>query len=108
MRRDDLGVDIDPAFIENYYKALVGHFFKILPMKESNEASLPTYLESLQIEMLGCQRLIAAVSPNPLYMSLLGILQYLIDNPSCGSKTVKREVFKAISICNKLSTTGKS
>ena len=36
------------------------------------------------------------------YVSLLAILQYLIDNPETSVHTVKREVFRAISICNKL------
>jgi len=35
-------------------------------------------------------------------VSLLNILQYLIDNPECSLTVVKREVFRAISICNKL------
>ena len=35
-------------------------------------------------------------------MTLISILQYLIDTPDCPVQDVKREVFRAISICNKL------
>ena len=36
------------------------------------------------------------------YMTLLSILQYMIDNPECSVTSVKREVFRAISIINKI------
>ena len=37
------------------------------------------------------------------FVSLMAIVQYLIDNPETETRTVKREIFRAISICNKLS-----
>lgn len=52
--------------------------------------------------MLGFNELILAIQDDPLFVSLLNILQYLIDNPECSLVVVKREVFRAISICNKL------
>ncbi|MBQ8559409.1 MAG: hypothetical protein IJ439_05430 [Tyzzerella sp.] len=59
-------------------------------------------MQSLQTELLGCKDFIPEVGENPQYLTLLAILQYLIDNPSCTVVIVKREVFRAISICNKL------
>lgn len=96
------GVPMDAAVLSNYLRTLVNLFFKILPIWESGESSLDTYMRSLQAELLGCKELIDAIHADPMFLSLISILQYLIDNPSCEVPTVKREVFKAISICNKL------
>lgn len=89
--------------LSNYFKMLVNHFFKILPIRENEEGSLQVYIKSLQIELLGCNELVCAIHNDASYLTLISILQYLLDNPSCPVKDVKREVFKAISICNKLS-----
>lgn len=96
------GVPIDIEILHNYFKNLVNHFFKILPIREQNEESLITYMQSLQAELLGCKGLISVFQNDALYLTLLSILQYLIDNPECSVKEVRREVFRAISICNKL------
>lgn len=93
---------IDAEILHKYFKNLVNHFFKILPMREENEESLITYMQSLQAELLGCKGLISAIQNDASYLTLLSILQYLIDNPECTVREVKREVFRAISICNKL------
>lgn len=97
------GLPIKSEFVQSYFHALVHRFFKILPIYEENSESLPIYIDSLQLELLGCESLILALQSHPSYITLLSILQYFIDNPECGRKKVKREVFRAISICNKLS-----
>lgn len=96
------GVPITTELLRNYFHNLVNQFFKILPMRENEESSLPTYMQSLQVELLGCQELIGDLHNDASYLTLLAVLQYLIDNPSCSVREVKREVFKCISICNKL------
>lgn len=96
------GQSIDQEVLHNYFRNLVNLFFKILPIREANEKSLTTYMQSLQAELLGCKSLISAIQNDASYLTLLAILQYLIDNPDCSIKEVKREVFRAISICNKL------
>lgn len=96
------GVPIDAEVLNNYFRTLVNHFFKILPIREQNEDSLTTYMQSLQAELLGCKGLVSAIQNDASYLTLLSILQYLIDNPECSVREVKREVFRAISICNKL------
>lgn len=98
------GVSINSKIINKYFKNLVNHFFKILPMRENNEDSLYTYMKSMQVELLGCKELIVAINNDPNYLTLLSILQYLIDNPKCSIKEVRREVFHAISVCNKISS----
>lgn len=96
------GMPIDAEVLHNYFRNLVNHFFKILPIREQNEESLTTYMQSLQAELLGCKGLVSAIQNDASYLTLLSILQYLIDNPECTVREVKREVFRAISICNKL------
>lgn len=96
------GMPIDAEVLHNYFRNLVNHFFKILPIREQNEESLTTYMQSLQAELLGCKGLVIAIQNDASYLTLLSILQYLIDNQECTVREVKREVFRAISICNKL------
>lgn len=90
------------AFLENYFKAMVNQFFKILPLRENEDPSLKVYMQSFQSELMGCRELVGALNADPQFVSLLAILQYLIDTPECPFKVLRREVFRAISICNKL------
>lgn len=102
MVETNTGTPINQELLHNYFINLVNLFFKILPIRENEESSLVVYMKSLQNELLGCQSLVTAVNNDPHYLTLLSILQYLIDYPECSVHEVKREVFKAISICNKL------
>lgn len=99
-----VGVPITDELIHNYFKSLVNSFFKILPIRESGETTLPVYIQSLQAELLGCKELICELNNNSNFLTLVAILQYLHDNPGCPVQDVKREVFRAIAICNKLKT----
>lgn len=102
MINTTVGVPMDASVLRNYFKTLINLFFKILPIWESGESSLTVYMKSLQAELLGCKELIEAIHEDAQFLSLISILQYLIDTPSCDISIVKREVFRAISICNKL------
>lgn len=104
MVKTTAGTPVTEELLCNYFDCLVNQFFKILPMRENGEDSLPIYMQSLQTELLGCQELISALHNDPSYLELLSILQYLINRPECPVASVKREVFKCISICNKLKT----
>lgn len=95
------GYDVPIEMVGKYLDGLVNQFFKILPIKESGEPSVNEFMKSLQVELLGFKRLMAEVGNDSMYMTLLSILQYLIEN-DCSIPVVKREVFKAISICKKL------
>ena len=96
------GAGVKCTMISKYFKMIVNHFFKILPLKESGDPSLSTYMQSFLNELLGYKELISAINDDPQYLSLLAILQYLIDTPECSVTALRREVFRAISICNKL------
>ncbi len=102
MMETIIGTKLNSEMLDNYFGTLVNQFFKILPMRENGEDSLPIYLESLRSELLGCNQVIVELNDNPLFISLVSILQYLIDSPEITVKETKREVFKAISICNRI------
>ena len=96
------GVELDGAVINNYFRALVNLFFKILPIWESGDGSVSTYMETLQAEILGCRNLIAIMNNDGRFLSLASILQDLIDHPEYGHSKVRKTVFDAITICNRL------
>lgn len=96
------GGEITPKLLTNYLGNLVNLIFKILPIRESGETSLPSYMESLEMELIGCKSLIAALDEDPMFLSILSIIQHLIENPESSVDIYRREVFKAISLCNKL------
>lgn len=96
------GIPMPDQLLDNYLRNLVNLFFKILPIRENEEQTLLPYMESLQAELLGAKELVALLNHDPLFVSLVSILQYLIDNPESSVRVYKREVFKGISICNKL------
>ena len=95
------GTEVDSELVYKYFRNLVNQFFKILPMREDNEESLPTYIASLHAELLGCGQVMEPLKDNPSFITLVSILQFLKDYPDCSVSVTKREVFKAISICNK-------
>ena len=102
MIETSVGISVDNELLHNYFQNLVNLFFKILPIRENEEDTLSLYIQSLQIELLGCKSIIVALNHDPQYLTLISILQYFIENPNCEIHHVKREVFHAISICNKL------
>ena len=96
------GGELPERLLGNYLNSLVNCFYKILPIRESEEPSLSAYMQSLRAELVGCKGLVVSLDNDARFMTLISILQYLIDNPDCPVRTVKREVFKAIRICHNL------
>lgn len=97
-----IGLPVDETLVRNYMKRLISCFFKILPMWEDHEPTLFDYMEALRNELLGCGDLIQALNYDPMFLSILSVLQYLINTPECSSSQVRREIFYVISLCNKL------
>ena len=94
-------IELNDAMFRKKLIAYVNQFYKILPIKESGEPSLTQYMQSLLREMIGCQALITALDNDAQYLSLLSILQYMIDH-DCDVATVRTDVFKAIGILKKM------
>ena len=99
-----VGKPINDELLLNYLESLINRFFKILPIRESGEETLATYMRSLQSELIGCEKVIVELNNDASILSLISILQFLIDNPDYPIPYVKSEVFKAIRLCNKLKT----
>lgn len=84
-----------------YLESLVGKLFKILPMREAESVSLKDYLDSLWLEMSGAYLSSDELQSNSDYIAVLNILRYLTVN-DVSVKQCKREVFKAIGLCEKV------
>lgn len=102
MIETSVGIQMDDIVLEKYLRSLINLFFKILPIKESGEKSLGTYLRSLQLELIGCRSFVVSIQNDASFLTMLSVLQYMIDSPDCSVSVVKREVFRCISLCNKL------
>lgn len=96
------GIDLDSKALSKYFSNLVNMFYKILPMQEEKEPTITVYMESLLNELLGCKSLIKDIGGDPAFTSLIFILQYLIEHIGIDHSKIRREVFRAINICNKL------
>lgn len=96
------GVELNGAVVSNYFRALVNLFFKILPIWESGDGTVFSYMETLQAEILGCKNLISAMNDDWRFLSLASILQDLIDHPEYEHGKVRKTVFDAITICNRM------
>lgn len=97
-----VGSPVNGALLTRYFDSLVDRFFKILPMREDEDESLPVYIRSFQFELLGCGDFFPELCNDKRFLTLLSILQYMVSHPECDVAEVKREVFHAISICNRL------
>ncbi len=103
MIETDAGVKINARILSTYLRGLVGQFYKILPIRESEEQTLSIYMERLRKELLGCYGLFPTLREDTIFLSLINMLQYFTDYPYVGVEEYKREVFNAISVCKRLS-----
>jgi hypothetical protein len=74
-------------------------------MKENNEMTLQKYMESLLRELLGNEQLINNLKGNPLFISLIGKIEYLIEY-DVDIKTYRKDIFDCISLIEKLKKGG--
>ena len=95
-------VDVSREVINKRVNELINQFYKILPLRENESDTLSQYTSSLLREMLGMKCLLVEWHDDSQYASLLGILQYISDNPTCDVSVVKSDVFKAINIIKRL------
>jgi len=85
----------------NYFQFLVGKTYKILPMKEENCDTLNSYLESYQRELIGNQQLFKKLIDEPMFITILNTIQYLISE-DYSVDICKKEVFKCIHLFKKI------
>jgi hypothetical protein len=97
-----VGAEMEGGLLCAYFRRLVDLIFKILPMREDGDETLPVYVRSLQIDLAGLYAFVPQLQEEPTYLSLLSIMQYFCDNPDAPVSEIRREVFKAINICKRL------
>lgn len=84
-----------------YFDSLVSRIFKLLPIRENNVDTLETYTSSLLNELIGLTYVAEATEHDPKYLSIISTLGFLANN-EVDVGAYRREVFKMISLCNKL------
>lgn len=87
--------DLPNRNFQNYISFLINKVYKILPMKEEGCKTLTSYLENLQIEMLGNYELIECLKDEPQFISVLGVIQYFIEH-DFDVAICRRQVFSVI------------
>lgn len=95
-------IPVSDVLVAGYFSSLVNRVFKILPIKEREEKTLETYLDSLSMELLGCKSLIPVLNGDGAYLSILASIRYIHDNPDLPLPVIRREVFRTISVCKKI------
>lgn len=93
--------NISDAMFLNYINKLTDRFFKILPLKEEGCTTLNIYMRKLQSELLGSKKLVLVLNDDECFLSLIAILQFLMDS-DCSIEQTKEEVFEAIYLCEKI------
>lgn len=78
-----------------FLDSLINKIFKILPLKEQNNDFLFSYLNSLQIELIGALITFPKLKNSSNYLSIINTVNFLGDN-TFSSQQCKREVFKII------------
>lgn len=96
------GKPIRGEMVDKYLKSLIGKFFKILPIKEKEDSTLVTYMSNFQAELLGFTALLPVASCDGNFVTLLSILQFLIDHQEITADQLRGHVFRAISISKHL------
>lgn len=107
MLQTSLLLDVPVETLEKYYSGLINKIFKILPLAEESKDTAKVYLDSLHVELQGCNELLPLIQSDPRYVSILSIVAWLrnhVTDCDCTIKDVRREVFSAISMCKKLET----
>ena len=94
-------IELSDRLVDNKIDCLIAQFYKILPIRESGEKTLRQYMTSLMREMLGMKDLITALNDDGRYLSVMSVLQYMIDH-ECDIPTTRCDVFKAIGILKKM------
>lgn len=85
----------------NYLNFLVGKIYKILCMREENSDTLSKYMQSLQRELAGNQKLIVALRYDSDFLSLMSKIEFLVYNEA-DLPTYKKDIFDCISLVKRM------
>lgn len=87
----------------HYLSCLINQVFKILPLKEQKSEFIDTHISDIIKELKGFDMLIKDTEYDAVIMRILAILTYYEQNIYISSlEDVRRNVFKMITLCEKL------
>lgn len=99
-------IEMDSTLFNSYMKNLKNNIYKILCLYEEENKHLPEYTNSLLFELSGMLNVVNELSNNHDFISILAILESLYDefyfNPFDNHSFVKSEVFKGLSLIDKI------
>jgi len=93
------GSTIPQLTLKQYFEKLTGRIFKILPLKEEGVSTVDTYIDSLLLEICGCERLI---TKNLCVLELVVHIEalHLVINDMAKFRS---QVLKCVKLCKKIS-----
>lgn len=93
--------------LKTFVNRFTGHVYKIIPLKEydvlgiGEDIHLPEYINSVTIEATGALTTFDKLADNMDFITVVNILNYLNEN-EVSEEVCKREVFKALTLLNKI------
>ena len=81
---------------------MIGAVFKVLPLNDSKNETLPDYLDSLYIQLIGGRDSHNELKESVEFASIINVIQYFKTN-EYSPKTCKREILKCVNVLEKLS-----
>ncbi len=92
--------------MEKFLRDLEGKVFKSIPIFETDRNTLNDYLNSLLVEMEGAKIRFPLLSSMNGYDDILNTIAYFASRRAYGHSKLKTEIFKCLSILNKLNQLG--
>jgi hypothetical protein len=83
-----------------YVDGMIAKVYKMLPMKQSQFQSLPTYMESTLREFIGQKELVLELKNNEEFLTILGTLESLLIQDDF--KKFRSDIFKVINLIEKI------
>lgn len=93
--------DVPDEMLVDWFNHLIGRVFKILPLSEKEPYALENYIGSLVFELSGSRSFIKKIRNDGYFLSLISVLYELLEGEH-EHHVYKREVFKCISIIEKI------
>lgn len=87
------------VWVSNYLSQLINQIYKILPLAEEKNPDLSKYIDNLIREICGNEQFLKDIYYDGTMMRVVSILSYWIYEQEPIS-LLRRDVFKAISLCN--------
>lgn len=95
----------DNPLVYSYLETLKNRLFKIIPLFEENNEGIYKYIDSLLFELCGMIYVVEGFKDNGIFLSLIATLESLLDESLAVDydiPLIRREVFKCLSIIEKL------